>query len=80
LTCFFIGSKDDYDLCSACFSHMGKDSEYTRLDKPTSVNVRVIGFFLHDYMLEEEINRIQTYVHITICRTEISLDVFNKGN
>jgi hypothetical protein len=37
---FFIGRKNDYDLCGACFSHMGKDSEYTRLDKPASVNVR----------------------------------------
>ncbi|TVU15586.1 hypothetical protein EJB05_39116 [Eragrostis curvula] len=28
----------DYDLCGACFSHMGNDFEYTRLDKPAAVN------------------------------------------
>ncbi|KAL5215167.1 hypothetical protein ABZP36_004319 [Zizania latifolia] len=27
--------KDDYDLCSACFSRMGNETEYTRIDRPT---------------------------------------------
>ncbi|CAM0904181.1 unnamed protein product [Alopecurus aequalis] len=26
--------KDDYDLCSACFSLAGNETEYTRIDKP----------------------------------------------
>ncbi|KAE8695006.1 Kinase superfamily protein [Hibiscus syriacus] len=26
--------KDNYDLCSICFSKMGKESEYMRMDKP----------------------------------------------
>jgi hypothetical protein len=48
---FFIGSKGDYDLCGVCFSHMGNESEYTRLDKPASVNVRALSVsFFHDYM------------------------------
>ncbi|CAO2035452.1 unnamed protein product [Urochloa humidicola] len=28
--------KVDYDLCDACFSHMGNEAEYTRLDSPAS--------------------------------------------
>ncbi|CAN6268244.1 unnamed protein product [Urochloa humidicola] len=28
--------KVDYDLCDACFSHMGNEAEYTRLDNPAS--------------------------------------------
>ncbi|XP_062185640.1 protein JOKA2-like isoform X2 [Phragmites australis] len=31
--------KEDYDLCGACFSHMGNESEYTRLDMPASKNI-----------------------------------------
>ncbi|KAK3142293.1 hypothetical protein QOZ80_4BG0344740 [Eleusine coracana subsp. coracana] len=30
--------KDDYDLCLSCFSLTGNESEYTRLDKPASVD------------------------------------------
>ncbi|KAL0738917.1 hypothetical protein Bca4012_015127 [Brassica carinata] len=29
--------KEDYDLCNICFSVMGNDVDYTRLDKPVSV-------------------------------------------
>ncbi|KFK29014.1 hypothetical protein AALP_AA7G077700 [Arabis alpina] len=29
--------KDDYDLCTMCFSVMGNEGDYTRMDKPISV-------------------------------------------
>ncbi|EOA16137.1 hypothetical protein CARUB_v10004271mg [Capsella rubella] len=29
--------KEDYDLCNICFSVMGNDGDYTRMDKPVSV-------------------------------------------
>jgi len=32
----FADSKEDYDLCDACFSLMGNETEYTRLDMPAS--------------------------------------------
>uniref|UniRef100_A0ACD5V7M5 Uncharacterized protein n=1 Tax=Avena sativa TaxID=4498 RepID=A0ACD5V7M5_AVESA len=36
--------KDDYDLCSVCFSLAGNEAEYTRMDKPMSVSERLRGF------------------------------------
>uniref|UniRef100_A0A1J3K492 Protein NBR1-like protein n=1 Tax=Noccaea caerulescens TaxID=107243 RepID=A0A1J3K492_NOCCA len=30
--------KEDYDLCNTCFSVMGNEAEYTRIDKPISVH------------------------------------------
>uniref|UniRef100_A0ACD5USQ8 Uncharacterized protein n=1 Tax=Avena sativa TaxID=4498 RepID=A0ACD5USQ8_AVESA len=36
--------KEDYDLCSACFSLAGNEAEYTRMDKPMSVSERLRGF------------------------------------
>ncbi|CAN6276023.1 unnamed protein product [Urochloa humidicola] len=35
--------KVDYDLCDACFSHMGNDVEYTRLDSPASKSNKFLG-------------------------------------
>ncbi|KAM0893929.1 hypothetical protein ACQ4PT_024826 [Festuca glaucescens] len=35
--------KDDYDLCSACFSIAGNEAEYTRIDKPMLVSERLRG-------------------------------------
>ncbi|CAL5068451.1 unnamed protein product [Urochloa decumbens] len=36
--------KVDYDLCGACFSHMGNEVEYTRLDSPASrSNIKFLG-------------------------------------
>ncbi|KAL6652531.1 hypothetical protein ACP70R_011456 [Stipagrostis hirtigluma subsp. patula] len=32
--------KEDYDLCGVCFSHMGNEAEYTKLDRPASVRDR----------------------------------------
>ncbi|PUZ47632.1 hypothetical protein GQ55_7G181900 [Panicum hallii var. hallii] len=37
-------AKEDYDLCDACFSHMGNETEYTRLDMPASKsNMKILG-------------------------------------
>ncbi|KAG2566909.1 hypothetical protein PVAP13_7NG234000 [Panicum virgatum] len=36
--------KEDYDLCDACFSLMGNETEYTRLDMPASkCNMKILG-------------------------------------
>ncbi|WVZ86122.1 hypothetical protein U9M48_032956 [Paspalum notatum var. saurae] len=36
--------KENYDLCGACFSHIGNKAEYTRLDRPTSTsNMKILG-------------------------------------
>ncbi|KAG2572842.1 protein NBR1 homolog isoform X4 [Panicum virgatum] len=36
--------KEDYDLCDACFSLMGNETEYTRLNMPASkCNMKILG-------------------------------------
>lgn len=32
--CVCIGRKEDYDLCSICFSKMGNETDYYRIDRP----------------------------------------------
>ncbi|XP_066343081.1 protein JOKA2-like isoform X3 [Miscanthus floridulus] len=35
--------KEDYDLCGACFSHIGNEAEYTRMDSPASrCNIKIL--------------------------------------
>lgn len=42
--CYKSNVKEDYDLCDACFSHMGNEVEYTRLDGPASKsNMKILG-------------------------------------
>lgn len=36
LLCLYLYRKEDYDLCSVCFSEMGVESDYIRIDRPLS--------------------------------------------
>ncbi|XP_058093714.1 protein NBR1 homolog [Magnolia sinica] len=41
--------KEDYDLCNICFSEMGNESDYTRIDRAAYRSLRMKEFYNHHH-------------------------------
>lgn len=79
LTLILFYSKDDYDLCAACFECFGKEAEYTKIDMPVPRHPRdfktVILLFYISYFqyTKYKVQRCHVFVHVTLSVTIIFL-------